>query len=213
MRRIITYRTASGGVVRRTLLLSGQDIQALNAMCRRNEGFGEQIIPSKPGACASSFLHSYSSRARATVVEDQGCTGRQAGTGTWPLGPSLCPNPVCCCLWLQVAAVSNSTILTLPRCNFYAHLLSPGVPCCARIPAPELHCASQARKPALRAKCLLVHSGRQLMIHQTCRAGCQQTRQQHYHRQQQQRSGLCAARQQLQQRSPTYTTAGTEQPR
>jgi hypothetical protein len=94
VRRIITYRTASGGVVRRTLLLSGQDIQALNAMCRRNEGFGEQIIPSKPGACASSFLHSYSSRARATVVEDQGCTGRQAGRqaqGLGLLGPLCVP--------------------------------------------------------------------------------------------------------------------------
>ncbi len=49
IRRTIFYRTATGGVVKRTIVITGrEDIAALNVLYKRAEGFGEQVIPSKP---------------------------------------------------------------------------------------------------------------------------------------------------------------------
>lgn len=52
IRRTVTYTLASGGKVRRTIIISGrEDMAVLNTLYKRAEGFGEQMIGAKGGTC------------------------------------------------------------------------------------------------------------------------------------------------------------------
>jgi hypothetical protein len=78
IRRTITYTLASGAKVVRTIVITGrEDIAALNAICRRSDGFGEQRIPPKLSECALCALMHYCAQLSVSRVEYHGmcCSG------------------------------------------------------------------------------------------------------------------------------------------